>query len=116
VGRGGNQSYCILVAGDKLSENAKKRLDTMVRTTDGFEISKVDLELRGPGEMDGTRQSGLLELKLADIRYDENLLVLARNRAEDLLNDDPLLMKPEHFGVRQELARTPNRTVWSKIA
>lgn len=116
VGRGGNQSYCVLVAGDKLSENGKKRLDTMVRTTDGFEISKVDLELRGPGEMDGTRQSGLLELKLADIRYDENLLVLARNKAEDLLNDDPLLMKPEHFGVRQELAKTPHRTVWSKIA
>jgi ATP-dependent DNA helicase RecG len=116
VGRGGNQSFCVLVAGDKLSENAKKRLDTMVRTTDGFEISKVDLELRGPGEMDGTRQSGLLELKLADIRYDENLLVLARNKAEDLLNNDPLLMKPENFGVRQELAKTPHRTVWSKIA
>jgi ATP-dependent DNA helicase RecG len=116
VGRGGNQSYCILIAGHKLSANGKKRLETMVRTTDGFEISKVDLELRGPGEMDGTRQSGILDLKLADIRHDENLLLLARARAEDLLNSDPLLMKPEHFGVRQELARIPHRTVWSKIA
>lgn len=116
VGRGGNQSYCILIAGHKLSANGKKRLETMVRTTDGFEISKVDLELRGPGEMDGTRQSGILDLKLADIRQDENLLLLARARAEDLLNSDPLLMKPEHFGVRQELAKVPHRTVWSKIA
>lgn len=116
VGRGGNQSYCILIAGQKLSANGKKRLETMVRTTDGFEISKVDLELRGPGEMDGTRQSGILDLKLADIRYDENLLLLARARAEDLLNNDPLMMKPEHFGVRQELAKIPHRTVWSKIA
>jgi len=116
VGRGGNQSYCILVAGHKLSANGKKRLETLVRTTDGFEISKVDLELRGPGEMDGTRQSGILDLKLADIRHDENLLLLARAKAEDLLNSDPLLMKPEHFGVRQELAKIPHRTVWSKIA
>lgn len=116
VGRGGNQSYCILIAGQKLSANGKKRLETMVRTTDGFEISKVDLELRGPGEMDGTRQSGILDLKLADIRHDENLLLLSRARAEDLLNSDPLLMKPEHFGVRQELSKIPHRTVWSKIA
>ncbi len=115
VGRGGNQSYCILVAGNKLSATAKKRMDTMVRTTDGFEISKVDLELRGPGELDGTRQSGILDLKLADIRHDEAWLLLARAKAEDLLNADPLLMKAEHFGVRQELGRIPHRTVWSKI-
>lgn len=116
VGRGGNQSYCILVAGQKLSATAKKRLQTMVSTTDGFEISKVDLELRGPGEIDGTRQSGILDLKLADIRHDESWMVLARNKAEDLLNDDPLLMKPENAGVRAELASVPHRSIWSKIA
>jgi ATP-dependent DNA helicase RecG len=116
VGRGGNQSYCILIAGHKLSVNGKKRLNTMVQTTDGFEISKVDMELRGPGEMDGTRQSGILELKLADIRHDEAWLVLARNKAQDLLEKDPMIMLPENFGVRAELAKVPHRSVWSKIA
>ncbi|MBL7812363.1 MAG: ATP-dependent DNA helicase RecG [Bacteroidetes bacterium] len=116
VGRGGTQSYCILVTGSKLSENARKRLKTMVRTTDGFEISKVDLELRGPGDMDGTRQSGILELKLADIQKDENLLVLSRELAQQLLDRDPLLMLPENMPVRNELNKIPHRTVWSKIS
>lgn len=116
VGRGGNQSYCILMAGDKLSTIGRKRLSTMVNTTDGFEISKVDMELRGPGELDGTKQSGILDLKLADIRHDEPLLILARQKAQDILKNDPLLMLPENFGVRAELAKIPHRTVWSKIA
>jgi len=116
VGRGGDQSYCILVTGSKLSDGARKRLKTMVRTTDGFEIAQVDLELRGPGDMDGTRQSGLLDLKLADIRKDEKWLLLARQAAINLLDKDPMLMKPEHFMVRNELNKIPHRTVWSKIS
>jgi ATP-dependent DNA helicase RecG len=66
--------------------------------------------------MDGTRQSGILELKLADIRHDEAWLVLARNKAQDLLEKDPMIMLPENFGVRAELAKVPHRSVWSKIA
>lgn len=116
VGRGADQSYCILVTGGKLSDAARKRLKTMVSTNDGFKIAQVDLELRGPGDMDGTRQSGLLDLKLADIRKDEKWLLLARSAAEKVLETDPMLMQPAHFCVRNELAKIPHRTVWSKIS
>ncbi len=116
VGRGAEQSYCILLSGPKLSENGRKRLQTMVSTTDGFEIAKVDLELRGPGEIDGTKQSGVLDLKLADIRADEAILVAARTEAIAWLAHDELLMKPESAGIRRELAKSPHRTLWSKIS
>ena len=116
VGRGAEQSYCILVSGAKLSENGRKRIGTMVKTNDGFEIAKVDLELRGPGELDGTKQSGVLDLKLADIRSDESILIAARNEAILWLEHDELLMKPESSPIRTELGKTPNRTIWSKIS
>jgi ATP-dependent DNA helicase RecG len=116
VGRGGDQSYCILVTGSKLSDAARKRLKTMVQSNDGFYIAQVDLELRGPGDMDGTRQSGLLDLKLADIRKDEKWLLLARTAAETIIDTDPLFMKPENNPVRTELNKIPHRTVWSKIS
>ncbi len=116
VGRGAEQSFCILVSGAKLSENGRKRIGTMVKTNDGFEIAKVDLELRGPGELDGTKQSGVLDLKLADIRSDESILIAARNEAILWLESDELLMKPESLPIRSELGKTPNRTIWSKIS
>lgn len=116
VGRGADQSYCILLTGPKLSAAAKKRMKTMVETTDGFVISQVDMELRGPGDMDGTRQSGLLDLKLADISRDEEILIQARTEAQSLLERDELLMMPENLPVRMELAKIPHRTVWSKIS
>ena len=116
VGRGNEQSYCILITKPGLGENGYKRISTMVQTNDGFEIAKVDLELRGPGELDGTKQSGVLELKLADIRHDESTLIASRLEAQQWLASDELLMKPESAPIKAELAKIPNRTVWSKIS
>jgi len=116
VGRGNEQSFCILITKPGLSENGYKRISTMVQTNDGFEIAKVDLELRGPGELDGTKQSGVLELKLADIRHDESTLIASRVEAQQWLAEDELLMKPESAPIKAELAKIPNRTVWSKIS
>lgn len=116
VGRGADQSYCILITGGKLSAAARKRMKTMVETTDGFVIAQVDMELRGPGDMDGTRQSGLLDLKLADISRDEAILIKAREEAQRLLERDEMLMLPENLPVRMELGKIPHRTVWSKIS
>ena len=116
VGRGNEQSYCVLITKPGLGENGYKRISTMVKTNDGFEIAKVDLELRGPGELDGTKQSGVLELKLADIRYDESTLIASRVEAQQWLENDELLMKPESVPIKSELAKIPNRTVWSKIS
>jgi ATP-dependent DNA helicase RecG len=116
VGRGAEQSYCILMSGHALSSTGKTRIKTMVRTNDGFEIAKVDLELRGPGEIDGTKQSGILDLKLSDIRKDENILIAARNEAERWLQFDELLQKVESAPIRYELQKVPHRTIWSKIS
>ncbi len=116
VGRGNEQSYCVLITKPGLGENGYKRISTMVNTNDGFEIAQVDLELRGPGELDGTKQSGVLELKLADIRYDESTLIASRVEAQQWLESDELLMKPESAPIKAELAKIPNRTVWSKIS
>ena len=96
VGRGAEQSHCILVTGFKLTVDGKKRIETMVRTNDGFEIAEVDLRLRGPGDMQGTRQSGIVDLRLADIIRDEHMLKVARSIVIELLEDDPLLDKPEN--------------------
>ncbi|MDP5100043.1 MAG: ATP-dependent DNA helicase RecG [Nonlabens sp.] len=99
VGRGADQSYCILMTGHKLSKEAKTRLETMVATTDGFKIAEVDLQLRGPGDMTGTRQSGIMALRIADIVKDTDILYAAREAAIDLLNTDPKLEQPENEGV-----------------
>ena len=89
VGRGAEQSFCILMTGHKLSDDSKTRLETMTRTNDGFEIAEVDLKLRGPGDMMGTQQSGVLNLKIADIVKDNNILKLARSYAYAILKEDP---------------------------
>ena len=91
VGRGAEQSYCILMSGNKLSKEAKVRLETMVKTNDGFEISEIDLQLRGPGDIEGTRQSGVLDLKLADLMQDQHILQEARNEVIRIFDEDPNL-------------------------
>ncbi len=96
VGRGGEQSYCILMSGDKLSTDGRQRLHAMVSTTDGFEIANFDLKLRGPGDLQGTRQSGILDFKIADIVKDEKLVAYTRNLARTILDADPNLTKPEN--------------------
>lgn len=99
VGRGAEQSYCILMTGHKLSANSKTRIETMVKTNDGFEIAEVDLRLRGPGDIMGTQQSGVLNLKIADIIKDNDVLQHARYHAKSILNDDKSLAKPENLVI-----------------
>jgi len=117
VGRGAKQSYCILMTGYKLGEDAKKRLATMVDTNDGFKISEVDLKLRGPGDIMGTQQSGILNLKLSDLAKDAQIVVLARQKAQELLDKDPTFNLKEHQSLaselRQILKTKPN---WSRIS
>lgn len=117
VGRGADQSHCILMSGFKLSAEGKIRLDTMVRTTDGFEISDVDLKLRGPGDLEGTRQSGILDLKLADIVRDEQLLRVARNIAQKVLDADPHLQNAENQRMLRYLNYlNSKRSDWAMIS
>jgi len=117
VGRGAKQSYCVLMTGYKLGENAKKRIETMVRTNDGFEISEVDLKLRGPGDIMGTKQSGILDLKLADLGKDGQIVTTAREKARELFEKDPKLELAEHQYIteilRSILKSKPN---WSRIS
>ncbi|MFH2094813.1 MAG: ATP-dependent DNA helicase RecG [Bacteroidota bacterium] len=118
VGRGSDQSFCILMTGNKLSEDGKKRLETMVRTTDGFEISEVDLQLRGPGDMEGTQQSGIpFDLKIASLGRDGKILEFARRLAEGILEEDSKLEQPKNeILVRQlkVLSKTP--VYWGDIS
>ena len=116
VGRGAEQSYCILMSGSKLGKESKLRLETMVRTNDGFEIAEVDLRLRGPGDLAGTQQSGVLNLKLADLTTDQALLTEVRNRVIQLFKDDPQLTNPENIRLREHLARGEPGIGWEKIS
>lgn len=117
VGRGAEQSYCILMTSFKLSHDGKLRMDTMVRTNDGFEIADVDLKLRGPGDMSGTIQSGVLDLNIADLAKDAQILHAARNMAIELLSEDPNLENPENSNIAYQFAITNNsRTNWSRIS
>jgi len=117
VGRGGDQSYCILMTSHKLSAEAKTRLETMVLTNDGFEIAEVDLKLRGPGDIMGTQQSGVLNLKIADIVRDNDILKTARYYALQLLKDDPSLEKPENLIIRHTYAQLIKyKNIWNYIS
>jgi ATP-dependent DNA helicase RecG len=117
VGRGADQSFCILMTGQKLGKETKLRMDTMVRTNDGFEIAEVDLKLRGPGDLEGTRQSGLLGLRLADISKDALILQHARAVAAEILDSDAALEKPEHLQLSLELKRERTGSVnWGRIS
>lgn len=118
VGRGGDQSYCILMSSNKLSNEARKRLDTMVATNDGFEIAEADLKLRGPGDIEGTQQSGIpFDLKMANLARDGQLLQYARNIAMEILSEDPLLEKSENKLLKTQLNRLKNNpSDWSSIS
>ncbi len=106
VGRGGGDAYCILMTGFKLSADGRFRMQTMVETTDGFKISEADLKLRGPGNIEGTQQSGVLNFKLADIVQDGEILRSARNIAKEILSEDPKLQKPENAPMLKYLNAT----------
>lgn len=117
VGRGSEQSYCLLVSGKKISNDGKTRLQTMVETNDGFKISEVDLRLRGPGDIMGTKQSGILDFKIADIVKDNKILHYARLEASALLEVDPNLEKVENINIsRFYRPYARERTGWSKIS
>jgi len=105
IGRGADQSYCLLVANYPLSEEARKRLQAMTATTDGFKISEIDLKLRGPGEFFGTRQHGLPELQIADIITDAQLLYRARDWAFKTIQEDPKLTQNEDQCIRSTFLR-----------
>ncbi|HLT72689.1 MAG TPA: ATP-dependent DNA helicase RecG [Cyclobacteriaceae bacterium] len=117
VGRGADQSYCILMTGQKLTTESRKRIETMVRTTDGFEIAEADLALRGPGDLMGTQQSGIPDLHIADLAKDGELLKEAREAAVDLLTADPDLLASENQVIaRQIRAQRKSSVNWSRIS
>jgi ATP-dependent DNA helicase RecG len=116
VGRGQDKSYCILMTGVELSKEAKKRMGTMVETTDGFEIAEVDLQLRGPGDLMGTQQSGILDLKIADLSKDGELVTLARESAIKLIDNDPNILLSENAFLREKvISLLKERPNWGKI-
>jgi ATP-dependent DNA helicase RecG len=118
VGRGADQSYCILMSSDKLSREAAKRIEVMIRTNDGFEIAETDLQLRGPGDIEGTLQSGIpFDLKIADLGKDGQLIEYVRHIAEEILNLDPLLENTQNLIFRSELKRLfSQKQSWSNIS
>jgi ATP-dependent DNA helicase RecG len=117
VGRGAEQSYCILMTSHKLSADAKTRLETMVRTSDGFEIAEVDLKLRGPGDLMGTQQSGVLNLRIADIVKDSEILKIARSYAMQTLKADPNLTSEENIPIKNTYAQLVKyRNIWNYIS
>lgn len=117
VGRGAEQSYCILMSGNKLSVDAKTRLSTMVKTNNGFEIAEIDLQLRGPGDLQGTQQSGVLDLHIADLAKDQKILQEARITAQEILDTDPYLEHPGYADLRKYMAsQSKSREAWGRIS
>tara|TARA_Y100000385_G_C12874239_1_gene542898 strand:- start:346 stop:846 length:501 start_codon:yes stop_codon:yes gene_type:complete len=117
VGRGAEQSYCILMSGNKISNEGQQRLKTMVRTNDGFEIAEEDLKLRGPGDLMGTQQSGMLELKIADLMKDNAILQYARQIALNILEEDPELKLSKNKPILNHYKEVSNKRLeWSRIS
>lgn len=117
VGRGAEQSYCILMTDYKLSEDSKTRMETMVRTNDGFEIAEVDLKLRGPGDIMGKQQSGILNLQIADLVKDRDILQVARHIAVKLLKEDPSMNLPEHAKLKAVFMEiSKKKSIWNYIS
>jgi ATP-dependent DNA helicase RecG len=117
VGRGADQSYCILMTGYKLTKESRQRINTMVSTNNGFDIAEADLKLRGPGDLMGTQQSGLLDLLIADLGKDAKILELARGAAQDILKSDPNLENPENAVIKQQVNSSKRASLnWSRIS
>ncbi len=116
VGRGAEKSYCVLLTGNKISAEGRQRLKIMCETNDGFKIAEKDLELRGPGDVEGTRQSGILDFKLADIVKDKQMLQVAKEVAERIIEQDIQLNSPENAGLKKFIQAQKGKTVWSKIS
>ena len=116
VGRGAEKSYCILITSTELSNEARERMKTMVQTGNGFEIAEKDLELRGPGDIEGTRQSGVLNYRLASIIHDKPILDAAKKIAEEIVEKDPELVSAANNPLRQYLLSLKGKTPWSKIS
>ena len=116
VGRGSEKSYCILLTSPRISAEAKQRLKVMTQTNDGFKIAEKDLEMRGPGDIEGTRQSGVLDFKLANIIEDKTLLEEAKRAAGALIDTDPELILPANQGLKSFLVRQKGKTAWSRIS
>ena len=116
VGRGAEKSYCVLLTGNKVSRDARERLKIMVATNDGFKIAEKDLEIRGPGEIEGTRQSGALNFKLASIVLDKAMLEVARSEVEKILEQDPELSMAENLLIKTHMQEQKQKTGWGKIA
>lgn len=117
VGRGADQAYCILMSSFKVSKEGRQRIDTMVRTTNGFDIAEADLRLRGPGNIEGTQQSGIINLNIADLARDGKILTTAREIAQRVLDDDPDLQRSVHLRIREVLQRNKNQKMgWGLIS
>jgi len=117
VGRGAEQSYCILMTGVKLGKDSRTRMETLVRTNNGFEIADVDLKMRGPGDLAGTQQSGVLDLLISDLAKDALILTKARESAIEILEQDPELTKPENRNIKTHIDSLAKHTVnWSRIS
>jgi ATP-dependent DNA helicase RecG len=117
VGRGADQSYCILMTGYKLSTDARTRIDTMVRTNNGFDIAETDLKLRGPGDLMGTQQSGALDLLIADLGKDGQILQQARDCAHQILSEDPNLELSKNKVIKTQIESMRTSTInWSRIS
>lgn len=118
VGRGSEKSYCILLTGQQISKESRQRMHIMTQTSDGFLIAEEDLKMRGPGDIYGTRQSGALDLKIADIVHDVAIMEETKTAAQQILSEDPQLQLPQHIRLRQDLHKSRNKQVqqWSKIS
>lgn len=116
VGRGAEQSFCILITGKKLSNDSKQRISVMCKTNDGFVIAEEDLKLRGPGDLEGTQQSGVVNLRLADLVHDGNILEAARTTAQNLIEIDPSLSKPEHLPLLKYVSEIRKEKIWARIS
>ena len=117
VGRGSENSYCILMSSQKLSNDARKRIKTMTSTNDGFKVAEVDMEIRGPGNILGTQQSGILNLNIGNIVKDKDILESARNDVKKLLSEDPNLKNLENRNIKVHFELMQNKTIfWKHIS
>lgn len=116
VGRGAEQSFCILMTGAKLGTESKQRISVMCKTNDGFVIAEEDLRLRGPGDIEGTQQSGVVNLRIADLVNDVKILEAARTTAQSIIENDPSLSQPEHQPLLKYMNEISKGKIWSKIS